>query len=121
MKSSTKSLIALMTSLAFVTIGQVSAQTFKVLHSFTSTPGFQSGTNSDGGHPFGGLVWSGNTLYGAAQYGGSLGAGTLFQVNRDGTGFAVLHNFLGYQNSDGTQPMGSLILSGNTIYGTTSG
>ena len=43
--------------------------------------------------PYGGLILSGNTLYGTAQYGGSSGNGTVFAVNTDGTGFTNLYSF----------------------------
>ena len=67
---------------------------FTNLHSFTATSGSQAyGTNSDGANPYGGLILSGNTLYGTARYGGSSGNGTVFAVNTDGTGFTNLHSF----------------------------
>jgi len=72
--------------------------------------------NLDGANPMGGLVLSNNILYGTAAAGGSWGAGTVFAVNTDGTGFSVLHSFTG--GSDGNRPDGELILSGNTLYGT---
>ena len=92
---------------------------FTNLHSFTAihTNSAGSYTNSDGAYPFGGLAASGNTVYGTAYEGGSSGYGTLFTVNADGTGFAILHNFS--YSSDGGYPEGELFLSGNTLYGTT--
>jgi uncharacterized repeat protein (TIGR03803 family) len=100
---------------------------FTVLHSFTGHYA-NSGpiTNSDGAAPSGGLVLSGNTLYGTAQTGGTSGNGTVFAVNTDGTGFKTLHHFAALPssgigiNSDGTTPSGGVILSGNILYGTTS-
>jgi uncharacterized repeat protein (TIGR03803 family) len=94
---------------------------FTNLYFFTATPAlgnFQ--TNGDGANPYAGLILSGNTLYGTAQDGGSAAAGngTVFAVNTDGTGFTNLHNF---NYSDGAFPDASLILSGNTLYGTASG
>jgi uncharacterized repeat protein (TIGR03803 family) len=89
---------------------------FTTLHSFTATD-FNTGTNSDGANPYAGLILSGNTLYGTADYGGSSGNGTMFAVNTDGMSFATLHNFAGYP-SDGDTPSAGLILSGNTLYGT---
>lgn len=88
---------------------------FTTLHNFTGT---------DGRYLAAGLVVSGNTLYGAAFSGGSAGNGTLFKINTDGSGFIVLHQFstadiYGF-NNDGTGPQGSLILSGDTLYGTAS-
>ncbi len=86
---------------------------FTNLHNFTAAPG-PLYTNSDGTYPYGVLILSGNTLYGTA-YGGGSGAGTVFKVNTDGTGFTNLHSFTG---SDGASPYAGLILSGNTLYGT---
>jgi uncharacterized repeat protein (TIGR03803 family) len=99
---------------------------FRILHTFTS--------GSDGSGPTGGLIFSGNTLYGTAAFGGNSNApkpygtdssaagwGTVFALNTDGTGFTILHSFTPtspYTNSDGANPAG-LILSGNTMYGTT--
>jgi uncharacterized repeat protein (TIGR03803 family) len=103
-----------------MTAAHLTAQTFTILHSFTG--------GSDGAYPVGGLVLSGNTLFGAADSGGSSGHGTLFAVKTNGTGFTTLHSFTatigtigGYgTNRDGIYPWGRLILSGNTLYGTTA-
>jgi len=91
---------------------------FANLHNFAAFHTNSSGvhTNSDGLLPDAGLILSGNTLYGTAYGGGTLGEGTVFAVNTDGTGFTPLHNFAG--DSDGAYPESSLILSGNTLYGT---
>jgi uncharacterized repeat protein (TIGR03803 family) len=99
---------------------------FTNLHSFTalSAPYYQGGTNSDGAIPRAGLILSGDILYGTAGNGGTNGNGTVFAVNADGTGFTVLHTFTAYSNytnSDGANPAGGLISSGNTLYGTASG
>jgi len=99
---------------------------FTTLHSFTATSTNSSGlyTNSDGVAPQGGLILSGNTLYGTAQYGGSSGFGTVYAVNTNGTGFTNLHSFTALSvayfgtNNDGANPWAGLILSGNTLYGT---
>jgi uncharacterized repeat protein (TIGR03803 family) len=87
---------------------------FTNLHSFTVVSGYLY-TNSDGQNPSAGLILSGNTLYGAAFHGGSLGNGTVFAVHTDGTGFTNRHSFT---YSDGAAPQAGLILSGNTLYGT---
>lgn len=102
---------------------------FTNLHSFTATSTNSSGvhTNGDGAFPYAGLTLSGNTLYGTANQGGSSGAGTVFAINTDGTGFTNLHSFAAagydsfgaYTNDDGANPYAELILSGSTIYGTT--
>ena len=97
---------------------------FTVLHDFALGGSGSSGyyTNSDGITPTGGLILSGNTLYGTMSGGGSLGSGTVFAINTDGTGFTNLHTFTTFinnENIDGAFPQASLILSGNTLYGTT--
>jgi uncharacterized repeat protein (TIGR03803 family) len=95
---------------------------FTNLHSFTATG---VGTNSDGATPNGGLILSGNTLYGTAQWGGGSGSGTVFAINTNGTGFTTLYSFTAETgvgtNSDGYRPQAGLILSSNTLYGTTYG
>jgi uncharacterized repeat protein (TIGR03803 family) len=94
---------------------------FTNLHNFTSATVKNSAgilTNSDGFDAWAGLVLSGNTLYGATSAGGSFGFGTVFAIHTDGTGFTNLHSFFGGTN-EGANPHGNLILSGNTLYGTT--
>jgi len=92
---------------------------FTNLHSFSASPG-DPYTNSDGADPYGPLVLSGNTLYGTAEDDGTgaQGNGTVFRITTGGLNFTNLHNFT---YTDGAFPYGSLILSGNTLYGTTSG
>jgi len=75
----------------------------------------QPAINTDGANPNAGLVLSGNTLYGTAAAAGSAGAGTVFAVNTDGTGFRILHSFT---YTDAANPWSALILSSNTLYGT---
>src|SRR6266446_1211840 len=102
---------------------------FTTLYSFTGPPWNGSPspiTNTDGAHPEAGLVLSGSTLYGTAEYGSSSGNGTVFAVNTDGTGFTNLYSFTALfgphpqTNSDGACPSAGsgLFLSGNTLYGT---
>ena len=101
-------LLLLTVGLALVPGGQMMGQTFNVLYS-------SEGTN--GANPQG-VIASGNTVYGTANRGGSTGNGTVFKIRIDGTGFEVLHHFVGGTN-DGAVPFAGLILSGNTLYGTT--
>jgi hypothetical protein len=94
---------------------------FTILHSFTTTSGPLS-TNSDGAGPHADLVLSGDTLFGAAQIGGNSGAGTVFAVKTNGTGFTTLHHFaaisgISETNSEGAKPVTSLVVSGDTLYG----
>lgn len=91
---------------------------FTNLHSFSSLSVPYSSPNRDGARPTAGLILSGNTLYGTTLDGGSSGAGTVFAVNTDGTGFTTLHHFTG--GKGGGLSYAGLILSGNTLYGTTS-
>jgi uncharacterized repeat protein (TIGR03803 family) len=104
---------------------------FSTLYGFTETVGSEgiSGTNGDGCFPHDGLLLSGHTLYGTTEGGSLFGSGTLFAVNTDGTGFTNLYRFTalsgtegiaGYgTNSDGAAPSAGMILSGDTLYGTT--
>jgi uncharacterized repeat protein (TIGR03803 family) len=119
-------LLILMTGFALILAGQAAAQTFTNLHNFSALDPATQTTNTDGANPYAGLVLSGNILYGTAQSGGTNGSGTLFKVKTDGTGFTNLYNFTAldpntFTNSDGANPVAALILSGNILYGTTSG
>src|SRR3989442_1097779 len=107
----------LIVALGLISAGRVTAQIFTTLHSFTAFP-INPNINTDGAYPEASLVLSGNTLYGTTQNGGSSGFGTTFSLNTDGTGFTNLHDFNG--TSDGANPIGSLVLSGNTLFGTAS-
>ena len=103
---------------------------FTNLHHFTATTVsngvmFPYYTNSDGANPAAGLIWASNVLFGTAVFGGSGGAGTLFKVNTDGTGFTNVYTFSAVSdsnsprtNSDGANPTAALVLMDNTLYGT---
>ena len=92
---------------------------FRSVYSFTTCHTNASGfyTNSDGAHPWGSLMLVGSTLYGTASEGGSSGKGTIFAMNADGTGFRTLHSF--GAPLEGAFPYAGLILSSNTLCGTT--
>jgi uncharacterized repeat protein (TIGR03803 family) len=86
---------------------------FGLLHSF-------AGGVNDGQNPTGSLTMSGSILYGMTQGGGSAANdGTVFRMNADGTGFSLLHSFVGGA-ADGSGPLGTPALSGSTLYGMTS-
>src|SRR5258706_5800383 len=99
----------LIAGLGLIPAGRVTAQTFTVLHHFAGSPG-------DGANPHAGLNSWGNILYGTTQGGGSLGIGTVFALDADGTGFTTLHSFIG--RPDGNSVDTGVILSGNLLYGT---
>src|ERR1035441_2680879 len=103
-------LFCLATFAMAMTAAHLTAQVFTTLHTFTG--------GSDGSNPFGSLILSGNTLYGAADTGTSYGYGTVFKVNTDGTAFKVLETFNGVNNE--AYPS-YLLLSGNTLYGPSGG
>jgi uncharacterized repeat protein (TIGR03803 family) len=94
---------------------------FTILYSFAA---------SDGEYPQAGLILSGNILYGTTSPVDTIFdtnvCGMVFAVHTDGTGFTTLHSFTAIgihrydTNSDGAWPTtAGLILSGDTLYGTT--
>jgi uncharacterized repeat protein (TIGR03803 family) len=97
---------------------------FTNLYSFLATTG-PTATNRGGAAPHGALLLSSNMLYGTTPYGGAFGSGTIFKINTNGTGFTNLYDFTfipsypNFTNSDGGHPNAGLIVSGNTLYGTT--
>ena len=84
---------------------------FSLLHSFADS-------ETNGYVTPGTLLLKGKTLYGVAGAGGAMDRGILFKINTNGTGFAILHSFLGGEG-DGYEPMGGLAAKGDTLYGTT--
>jgi uncharacterized repeat protein (TIGR03803 family) len=80
---------------------------------------FATGTVNDGASPLGGIVAGrdGN-FYGATQFGGTNGLGTVFQADASGT-VRIVYSF-GAVNGDAVEPIGTVIRGkdGN-IYGTT--
>jgi len=86
---------------------------YAVLHQFLGGAG-------DGATPdHGGLTVKGSRLYGLTSKGGRANDGVLFQINTSGANFKILHAFApGRKN--GTEPQGSLLLQGSTLYGTAS-
>ena len=111
-------LVLLLVPLGSLGLG-VSGQTFTTLYNFTAS---YTGAGTGWG-PSGGLILSGNALYGITEDGdngdksGGPNDGTVFKINTNGTGLKGLHNFSG--GSGGVEPSGSLVVSGNTLYGTT--
>jgi uncharacterized repeat protein (TIGR03803 family) len=86
---------------------------YTVLHYFT-------GGASDGAHPVGSVVVSGNTIYGATRTGGASDQGTVFKMNIDGTGFSLLHTFDAATGDAAAIPAGTPVLAGANLYLMTS-
>jgi uncharacterized repeat protein (TIGR03803 family) len=113
MKSPTRCAFALIV-VAFTCLTQLSsAQTLSTLHDFKG---------ADGSLPFAGLTFDtlGN-LYGTTSSGGAHGAGTVFQLSPNGTGwtFTTIYSF--NLQPDGKIPQASLAIdSAGNLYGTTA-
>jgi uncharacterized repeat protein (TIGR03803 family) len=88
---------------------------YTVLHRFPGMAG-------DGAEPWAGLVEGRDgALYGTTLGGGTNNLGTVFKLKKDGSGYAVLHNFLNIE-VDGNRPMAGLLAgSDGALYGTTDG
>jgi uncharacterized repeat protein (TIGR03803 family) len=100
---------------------------FTNLYNFNAIPySPEPYTNRDGAIPYGRLVLSGHTLYGTTTRGGSSGGGTVFAIHTNGFGMTTLYNFTGGPYSTngayphGAFPYAGLILTNNTLYGTTT-
>lgn len=89
------------------------AQTIATLHNFSSLTTL---TNIQGSFPAAAMIRSGNTLYGTTSSGGTSFQGTIFKINTDGTGYLGLYSFT--SGNDGGNPAASLLLVGNTLFGT---
>ncbi len=73
---------------------------------------------ADGSRPGGSLFYDGTFLYGMTSQGGANGEGTMFRINRDGTGYTSFHDF--DDPVSGSFPAGSLISDGTFLYGITA-
>jgi len=108
-----------MTAVLALAVG-AGAQTFTVLKTFNPH------INVTGQHPVGTLVQGPDgTLYGVTTDGGAGGAGVVFRVQTNGTAFTVIKSFplvnvATGTNVDGATPEAGLVLSGGTLFGTTS-
>ena len=87
--------------------------TYAALHQFGATPG-------DGQNPQAELVeGKDGRLYGTTFFGGSGDMGTVFGLNKDGSGFQVLNNFTGFNGDGGNPDTGLVQGSDGFLYGTT--
>ncbi|MGC9950884.1 MAG: choice-of-anchor tandem repeat GloVer-containing protein [Bryobacteraceae bacterium] len=100
---------------AMLAIPQATAQTFKVVYTFTG--------GLDGGGPWGTPLYSGGILYGTAFSGGNPAAGdygTIYQYDPTFLIGTYLYDFAG-QPMDGSAPMGGLATDGfGDFFGTTT-
>lgn len=87
---------------------------YRILQSFT-------GENLDGANPYGTLLEdSDGVLYGTTLAGGNDQFGTIYKLNRDGSGYTLLHSFGGELNG-GAEPYGALVWGNDeALYGTTA-
>jgi uncharacterized repeat protein (TIGR03803 family) len=94
---------------------------YQIVHKFQGAP-------DDGAVPEGDLtivkVPSGNTIYGTTSYGGTMnastcphGCGTVFKIAPSGQ-YSILYNFQG-GTADGADPVGTVRVINNTVYGMT--
>ena len=105
---------------------------FTVLHAFDYAPPLGFPDASYGLYPYGGLIaGSDGLLYGAAYGGGyfpngGFFAGTLYRLDPDGSGLALLHSFAELDgvmktNADGAKPSSTLLQANDgRFYGLTS-
>jgi uncharacterized repeat protein (TIGR03803 family) len=84
---------------------------YTILHNF--------GSGSDGRNPRGLIEASDGALYGTTDLGGLNGWGTVFKLNKDGSGYAILHNF--GNGSDGSAPLGLVEGRGGALFGAADG
>lgn len=97
-------------------------ETFESLFEFADTESVSAtgvAINSNGAYPAAAMIeGSDGNLYGVTRSGGASGAGTVFRIARDGTGFSTLHEFAPFEvdeltllstNEDGVNPEGALV------------
>ena len=100
-------------ALMTVAIPAAQAQTYSVLHTFTS--------QGDGGMPYAGLtIDAAGNFYGATYFGGQGENGEVFKLTRAGSGWALrtLHEFQG--GEDGSEADGGATIGPDgALYGTT--
>jgi len=96
------SILTLTTALCLAVVPTAWAQTFTLLHTFTSGQGV---------YPVGSLILSNATLYGMTSSG-------VFKMNTNGSGCSNLHYFGGFAGN-AESPHAALTLAGTNLYGMT--
>src|ERR1700678_3204267 len=97
----------------FLLMGGICDAQMNVLYNFTN-----------GGSPYGALLLSGNVFYGTTYNGGINNQGSVFSINKDGSGFKDLWDFKDSAsqsngNANGEYSYSTLVLIGNRLYGMT--
>jgi uncharacterized repeat protein (TIGR03803 family) len=95
----------LIAALGWALADRATGQTLTIIYSFNG---------DDGSDPQGGLIISGNTLYGTTLQGGVANGGVVFALSTDGTDFTNLYSF-----PDFALPTAGLIFLGDAVAGTT--
>jgi len=85
--------------------------------SYITLASFRTSDNN-GQYPNALLEGSDGPLYGTTGWGGAYATGTVFKINKDGSGYTVLHSF-GNTNGDGKNPTSLIQANDGTLYGTT--
>jgi uncharacterized repeat protein (TIGR03803 family) len=91
----------------------LSHPTETVLHAFTPSQGAPDVYES-----YGGVVESGNALYGTGEFGGAHGAGGAFRYQLPSGPESLLYSFAAAGKSDAGQPGAAPIVIGSRLYGT---
>ena len=95
-------------TLSGATIGRAQKLNESIVYSFTNAP--------DGNYPVGGVIrGKDGSLYGTTSYGGTNGAGMLYQINRNGSGYRALRSF---DAAGGSSPSGLIQGTNGLLYGT---
>src|SRR5258707_474280 len=112
MKAKPTLLLALALAAVLTTTPAAAAPPLSILHSFQT---------AEGRYPADGvIVGSDGILYGTTDNGGNFGFGTIFKMNRDGSGYLVLHHFSDGA-TDGQVSYARLFEGSNgALFGTTS-
>lgn len=85
---------------------------FSVLHHFGAP------NSSNGRQPYSTLIEANDILYGMTPNGGQHSKGVIFSIQKDGSGFNIIHHFSG---AEGEIPLGDLTFDGDgNLYGMTS-
>jgi len=90
----------------------LSSSTYTLLHNCVWS-------TSEGKWPTAELSLSGTTLVGQMASGGANDYGVIFEIETDGTGLSMIHDWTGNATGDGMAPQGGVIIGGSAIYGMT--